>query len=252
MSTLSILILIVLALVIMMLTNKERKPLLSKNASGWVCLTLMAAILLALTRVAIGPMGQSISREWVSSTMQTCRTLSLAMFQYANDNGGKYPDGNSSTEVFQKLIDGNYITDPTIFYVPMEGKIKGTEGRRLKPENVCYDLTGGVEANSPEGLPLVFITGYKVDYRPGGEAVSLTAPYPRYGGRDRTWWEWFRGEKDTPSDPYLAVCYHSNNAFSTRLNVSSSGFGYVRDFVPADFDAKGKTYRQLTPDGVMK
>lgn len=252
MIALAILILIAAALIIRMLTDKARKPLLSKGASRCVCLALTVAILLALARVAVGPIGPSIRDDRINSAMQACRTLSLAMFQYANDHDGKYPDGNNSTEVFQKLVDGNYITDPAIFYVPMVGKIKGVNGQRLKPENVCYDVTSGVDANSPDGLPLVFNTGYKVDYRPGGNAVSLTAPYPSFGGSTRTWWEWFRGERSEPFRPYLAVCYHSNNAFSKRLDVPPSGYGCVRDFVPADFDAKGQTYHQLTPDGVLK
>jgi hypothetical protein len=187
-----------------------------------------------------------------TASMQACRTIALAMFQYANDNGGKYPDGNSSTEVFQKLIDGNYVDNPTLFYTPFDGKTKGRKGERLKPENVCFDVTGAAGLHSPDGLPLVFLTGFRVDYRPGGKAVSLMAPYPVY--ERRTWWHFWHWWHRVPgsSFDYLAVAYVSNNAYAKMLEIPTSGNGFVRDFVSPSFDAKGNTYRQLAPDGVLK
>ena len=182
--------------------------------------------------------------------MQQSRTIALAMFQYANDNDGRYPNGNNSTEVFQKLVDGNYIGDPDIFYVPFSGKTRALPGERLKPENVSFDVTDGANPNSSQGVPLVFLTGYKVDYRPGGNAVSLIAPYPPYA--QRTWSEWWQGKPKQDPKPFLAVCYVSHTAFAKNVTVPPGGFGYVLHFVPPDFDAHGKVYRQLTPDGVMK
>ncbi len=87
--------------------------------------------------------------------MQQGRQIGQMMFSYATDNvqnGNAYPDGNSSTEVFQKLLDGGYATDPTLFYVPMPGKVEPVKGQKLKPENVSWDVTSGVSSNSPDGL----------------------------------------------------------------------------------------------------
>jgi hypothetical protein len=184
--------------------------------------------------------------------MRQCRTIALAMFQYANDHDGKYPDGNSSTEVFQKLIDGNYVSDPTLFYVPLAGKSAARPGERLKPENVSFDVTGGVGENAPDGLPVTYLTGYKVDYQPGGKAVALTAPYPPYGVAPRTWVQWWNGITTESVGPYLIVTYRSNSAFGKKLDLPPSGNGYVRDFISKDFDAHGNTYRQLTPNGPLK
>ena len=84
------------------------------------------------------------------------------MVSYAADHDGKFPDGNTSTEVFQKLIDENYGNDPTIFYIPLPGKTKPLAGQKLKPENVCWDVTSGLDQNSPDELPVIFMTGYLV------------------------------------------------------------------------------------------
>ena len=101
-----------------------------------------------------------------SPGLHICHTLAVTLFYYANEHDGKYPEGKSSTEVFQKLVDEKYITEPDIFYFPFEGKTKWTSGK-LKPENVCWDVTSGLNAGDSDETPLVFITGYRLDYRPG-------------------------------------------------------------------------------------
>ena len=173
------------------------------------------------------------------------------MFAYSNDNNQQYPDGQSSTEVFQKLLDGNYVTDPAVFYVPLPGKIKAVAGQKLKPENVCYDVTSGVDANSPDELPLVFMTGYKVNYVPGGAAVPLVKPYPPFW--TRTWQGWWRGEPEPDPNlrPGIAVTYKSNNAVFMKLVTSANSDGSIPNFVSTKFKPDGKTYRQLTPDGPL-
>ena len=83
--------------------------------------------------------------------MQIARSINLMLFAYSNDNNQNYPDGKSSTEVFQKLLDGGYATDPAIFYVPLPGKVKPVAGQKLKPENVCFDVPCPVEGSDPDG-----------------------------------------------------------------------------------------------------
>jgi hypothetical protein len=215
----------------------------SRNGSlSWVAVAL-SILVFGLTLPASAKTGGE------SAAMQATRTIALAMFQYANDHSGKYPDGSSSTEVFQKLLDGNYVADPALFYVPLDGKTKGRIGERLRAENVCFDVTGGAGLDSPQALPLVFFTGFKVDYKPGGKAVSLISPYPPY--EHRTWWEWWQGEPES-NFAYLGVVYLSNDAYAKMLDLPAGGNGYVHDFVPQNFDAHGQTYRQLTPEGVLK
>ncbi len=176
--------------------------------------------------------------------------LALSMFQYANDNNNYYPDGKNSTEVFQKLMDGNYISDPNVFYIPVAGKSRPLPGQRLKPENISWDVTGGVDAGSPDGIPIVFLTGYKVAYVPGSSAVPIIKPYPQFG--TRTWWQWLNQEPSFGAvSPGFAVCYKSNSSKFMRLDTAPDGNGSIPNFIPPDFKPDGRTYRQLTPTGPL-
>jgi hypothetical protein len=109
--------------------------------------------------------------------MQAASTIGGALHAYAKDHGGKYPEGKSSTEVFQKLVDDGYITDASIFYLPMSGKSRAA-GKVLKPENVCWDFTAGTRPDDPSNVAVVFSTGTQVDYARGKKAhVSADAPF---------------------------------------------------------------------------
>jgi hypothetical protein len=153
------------------------------------------------------------------------------MFSYACDHGGKYPTGKSSTEVFQKLLDGDYVTDPAIFWNPeVPGKIKPV-ARKLKPENVCWDVTVAVDSTSPDHLPLVFLTGFKIIYAPGGSALPL---FKSYSGRL----------------PGIFVAYKSNSA--KWIKEPGLYDGSIPGFISPDFvPVAGKTYEQVTPDGPL-
>lgn len=181
--------------------------------------------------------------------MQQGRQIGQAMFSYATDNvqnGNAYPDGNSSTEVFQKLIDGGYVTDPTIFYVPLPGKVKAVAGQKLKPENVCWDVTSGVDSNSSDLVPLVFMTGYRMTYASGGSAVPVIKPYPPFWSEPRTWSQWWNdAPAPEPGPSGIAIFYKGNNAVFLKVNPDGS----LPNVVSPDFKPDGKTYRQLTPDG---
>lgn len=116
----------------------------------------MAALIIVgmLGGIALGPIGGQRTGKH-NMALQQAHALGLALYSYANDHDGAYPNGASSTEAFQQLIDGDCITDPGIFYVPMPGKTRAVAGQKLKPENVCFDLTGGADRKDPDALPLV-------------------------------------------------------------------------------------------------
>lgn len=190
-----------------------------------VCALL--GILFILFRIALGPMlPGGIARAQENAALQSAHAIALALYSYTNDNNQNYPDGNSSTEVFQKLLDEKYVNDPAVFYFPLSGKTKPIPGQRLKPENVCWDVTSGVDSNSPNKLPVVFMTGYKVTYAPGGTAVALVKSGPLG----------------------IAVFYKDNGAMFTTTAHSD---GSIPNFTPPNFKPDGKTYRQLTPDGPL-
>ncbi len=179
------------------------------------------------------------------------------LFSYATDNtqnGNAYPDGASSTEVFQKLLDGNYGDDPSVFYVPMPGKIRPEPGqKKLKPENVSWDVTGGVDSSSGEPIPLVFLTGWKVDYVAGGAAVPLVKPYPRWtwDGRPQSWFQWPLRWPVSYDMKGMVVFYKGNVTSFRNIETRANGDGSIPNFIPTDFKPDGHLYRQLTPEGVL-
>jgi hypothetical protein len=206
---------------------------------------------LAILIITPPPMPPGNFRELLEPTQQV-RQIGQVMFAYATDNRKDYPDGNSSTEVFQKFLDQGYVNDPAIFYIPFPGKKPAEFGQKLKPENVCWDVTSGVDSHAPDGLPLVFMTGYKVTYAPGASAVPLIKPYPPYGslswqGRWRL--PWWPGEY--APRPGASVFYKGNRAVFMKLEIPANSDASIPNFVSPQFDSKGKTYRQLTPDGPL-
>jgi type II secretory pathway pseudopilin PulG len=218
--------------------------------SGFAKVLAVLFVLLFLACIAVPPMGGGIRFPRQSSCMQSAHALGLAMYSYANDNSQNYPDGKSSTEVCQQLLDGGYVTDPSIFYIPAPGKTKALPGQKLKPENVCWDVTGGLSSSGPGDLPVLFLTGYRVSYTPGGAAIPIAKA--RVLG-ERTWGEWWRGEP-VPSDIYQAgagVFYVNNSAKWANRVTATDGTSSIPNFISPDYKPDGKTYRQLTPDGVL-
>ena len=221
--------------------------------SPWLMSFLVLAIFFVLFVTSLGPMPGGIKKARQSAGMQMAHALGLALYSYANDNSQLYPDGTSSTEVCQKLLDGGYVTDPQIFYIPMPGKIKPIGGAKLKPENVCWDITAPVDLSvNPKNLPVLFMTGYRIDYHPGGDATPVIKPFPRYWLDDsaQSWFTAMLGDsyRYRPSQG-LAVFYDNN--FAAFHPVDAGGY-VITNFIPLDFKPDGKTYRQLTPDGVLR
>jgi len=139
-----------------------------------------------------------------------------------------------------------------IFYIPGDGKTRPVPGQKLKPENVCFDVTSGLLLDSSAGLPVVFLTGFRVTYAPGASAIPTTTRYPQFGGDYRTWAEW--SNNDWPMGdvgPGIAVFYMGNNAMWKNLGTATNGEGSILSFISPDFKPDGRTYRQLTPDGAL-
>ena len=225
--------------------EKREKPQKRRLFSRGFVYCVLGIFVLFL--IAIAPSG-GLRQARHNAAMHQAHQIGQCMFAYSTDNNGAYPDGNSSTAVFQKLIDGGYVTDPAIFYVPLRGKVKAVGGQKLKPENVCWDVTSGVDSSSSDLVPLVFMTGYRITYAPGGSALSVIKPYPPFWREPRTWSEWWNGAPDPDSGPSgIAICYKGNNAVFIRLGPDNT----VQAIVSPDFKPDGKTYRQLTPDGPL-
>jgi len=202
--------------------------LVKQGMSGWVIAAIVTAVLFVLAipciailaGIALGPITNGIKKAKENMSMQQARQIDIAMFAYAQDHNGAYPTGATSTEVFQKLIDEKYITNPAIFYLAMPGKTKATSNH-LTAENVCYDVTAGVTSDSPDGLPVVFSTGYIVTYIPGTDAT--------------------RDPDGKIPFPGMALAYKDSRALFWK------GIPEGPRVVPSTFNPGSKTYQQLKP-----
>jgi hypothetical protein len=158
-----------------------------------------------------------------NALIQQVHVIGIAMFAYACDNNGAYPTGNSSTEVFQKLIDGGYVSEPSTFYVKMTGKVAPSSSK-LKPENVCFDVTVAVDGKSSDMVPLVYLTGFRLDFTPDSTAVPVSDAVKQFGG--------------------ISLFYKGN---SSAFHKSDPDGSVPHLIVPAYQDATH--YHQLTPVG---
>ena len=68
------------------------------------------------------------------------------------------------------------------------------------------------------------MTGYLVNYVPGGSAVAMMKPFPPFGFAPRTWSEWWNGEPQPPPvlDSGIAVAYKNNSAVFKNLEKAQN------------------------------
>jgi hypothetical protein len=184
-------------------------------------------VLCFVTLAALGPM---TSGTKAASVVDQVREIGEAMSVYASDHHGVYPTGKSSTEIFQKLIDEKYIRDPAVFYYYGLREKVPPSSTRLKPENVAFDVTSGMDGRSSDLLPVVFLTGFKVGYSAGASAIPL----------HRT--------RDVRSAG-IAVYYKNCSVIFKGNDLKPDGV--VDEFISNEFSDPGKTYQQLTPDGPL-
>jgi hypothetical protein len=171
--------------------------------------------------------------------MQQARAIHELIVAYTDAHHGAFPTGSSSTEIFQKLVDENHmqVRDTALFYIDMPGKVLATS-TVLKAENVCFDVTLPLDGNLPDDLPVVFTTGYKIDYSPGKAAIPIVrSNLPNYagvfcaGGNAYGIWA---DHKWSDQIPWYFLPDHS-----------------IANFISADYKPNGRNFQQLTPDGPL-
>jgi len=220
--------------------HEEKREGLWRRLVGYFFATVVLLIFFgAALGPVTGPYGGGHFSAVRNASMMTAREIGQSLIQYSKDHQGHFPEGKTSTEVFQQLMDQGYVTDPDLFYRPfpiIPGKVQ-PGSTRLGPQNVCFDVSVPVDALSSDKLPLVFLTGYKVTYEAGAAAMPLfQIKIP-----SRTWTQWLNGVP--VQRPFISVFYKDGSTYA----ISAGSDGTIPNFIPADFDPKGKTYRQVTP-----
>jgi prepilin-type N-terminal cleavage/methylation domain-containing protein len=172
-------------------------PARSRSGKGGftlVELLVVIAIIALLAGIAIGPITGALKTAKDNGGMQTTHSLYIADFQYSIDNS-TYPncfaDGADGGAVANALLNGGYITDPTIFWQggkatkPVAGQGGGNgKAASLTAANVSWDFMGytsgsGLSSNDPDQVPLIWSTGNTLAIPPSsGETVTVGSDNP--------------------------------------------------------------------------
>jgi prepilin-type N-terminal cleavage/methylation domain-containing protein len=152
------------------------RPACSRSGKGGftlVELLVVIAIIALLAGIAIGPITGALKTAKDNAGMQTTHALYIADFQYSIDNSNAFADGADAGAVANALLNGGYITDPTIFLitgckttvkaVPGQGGGNG-KSASMTAANSSWDFMGyttgtGLTSNDPDQVPLIWATG---------------------------------------------------------------------------------------------
>jgi prepilin-type N-terminal cleavage/methylation domain-containing protein len=221
--------------------NLQRSLSASRKSGGFTLVELLVVIgiIAILAGVALGPITTGIRKARESACMQTCRTLALAEFQYANDNNN-YPDGADAGVLAAELVAGNYISDASIMRITGGSAVAPAAGATIAQANVDYNFMGmngagatggpiGVNSSAQDGLPLVWSPNGEATV-PSGTGGLAPAPSGLFG-----------------TDGF-GVSYKNNNAFfrtaQTAATPTFPGKGnclFVDDFEDMDAPGSGAT-----------
>jgi prepilin-type N-terminal cleavage/methylation domain-containing protein len=225
-----------------MLTNRpallrRTARLFSRGGFTLVELLVVIGIIAILAGVALGPITRGITQAKESGVMQVTRQIGLAEFAYSNDNNQTYPYGDGSTDesIADLLLNGNYVTDPNIFYVT------GTPGQPNKPSGlsspfsmltgtVSFDFmvssSSGLTSGAADGTPLVEGIGGKITMKATGPIDNVLNTATTSFGTDG-----------------ITVTYKSNSAKFAKASA-----GTITAFVDSSFnDPSGASYKLLAP-----
>jgi hypothetical protein len=248
--------------------DARKLPVKKRKQFGCAFWSVAAVISLVFAGVFVGPLGSTPESMKPLEAGYNTQLIALFLHRYAADHHGEYPPGKNSTEVFQALLDGGYNYQLDIFYRPgSPGKTAPTydQGQKLKPENVCYDITVPVGGNAPPGLPLVFMTGYRITYAPGAAAVPLSDEIRSrnpsmavcycngsFAFFRNAWWWFGMGDYRTPQTPVGSqIAYYVRDDDLVKNGGRLHRDGTITNFIPSTFDAAGVKYQQFTPDGPL-
>jgi hypothetical protein len=93
-------------------------------------------------------------------------------------------------------------------------------------------VTAPLDSSSSDNLPLVFCTGYRIEYKQAGRAIPLP------------------GKSRPPfAEDGTAVCYKGLIAMFIKHDVEADGT--ISNFISPDANLDTTHYVQLTPDGPL-
>jgi len=218
----------------------------SRGGFTLVELLVVIGIIAILAGVALGPITRGIKQAQESGSMQTCRQIGLMEFAYSNDNSQVYPFGAASAggseTVENALLNGNYATDPNVFYIKSTPNsatpVAAASGVFTEPNGACsYDFlttsgTSGLTSTAADGTPLCELTGGTYSMTSPGPLNATIAPASSAFGSDG-----------------IAVTYKSNNAVFLKCAATSATVATsVQPILSASYtDSNATNYKFTLP-----
>lgn len=168
------------------------RPAFGRGArSGLSRTEVLFLVVVLLFAAALGGVALTgyLAKARLNRAVDSARTLSTLLAQYATDNNGVYPVGEGnpaigkSEGIARDLLVNTYTPDASIFAVGSTPAYSGTahDFSDLDAANVSWDFTAGANATTgitaaaPDLLPVVYTTGEEVTY-PTAPGVGLNLP----------------------------------------------------------------------------
>jgi len=216
----------------------------NSNRGGFTLVELLVVIgiIAILAGVALGPITRGIKQAQESGSMQVTRQVGLAEFSYSNDYNQTYPFAATSEALASTLLNGGYVTDPSVFYIastPSSSKPSGlTAPYTLAKANVNFDFmcgsaagASGLTSTAADGTPLVELTGGTYTMKTTGPITcTLNSTLTAFGTDG------------------LAVDYKSNSAKFLKAVITGATSATIANFVDTSYnDPSGGSYALVTP-----
>jgi len=142
---------------------------------------VVIGIIAILAGVALGPITNGIKQSQHNTSMQTGRQIGQMCFSSFTDNNQTYPAGANGFNIANSLINANYASDPSVFFV--SGQDSGTMFAYTMPAggvaamtvNSCswsfttLGASTGVTSSASDLTPLVYF-----DNGPGASIIGTT------------------------------------------------------------------------------
>jgi hypothetical protein len=160
---------------------------IARNNPNWrVEASVFGIILLVLLAIFVPAVMDQLRLQILNASPAKAHKLAIASYAYAQDHGGYYPNGETSTVIYQKLFDGKYLSDPSSLFINSNGGrtyASSYPSVHLNAENVSFDFTTrsetGLTKDDPDDLPLLFSCVVEApQYVSGANAASIDKTCP--------------------------------------------------------------------------